>query len=78
MIKKLPILGLAAVLAAGCGSEKSVFGTKEKSAENTSKKSTNGLKSYGEVITSEAESDEGLFTTHFVDDKLYFEIPVDL
>ncbi len=78
MIKKLPILGLVAVLAAGCGSEKSVFGTKEKSAENTSKKSTNGLKSYGEVITSEAESDEGLFTTHFVDDKLYFEIPVDL
>ena len=78
MIRKLPILGLAAILAAGCGSEKSVFSSKEKSAENTSKKSTSRLKSYDEVITSEAESDEGLFTTHFVDDKLYFEIPVDL
>ncbi|SKB75635.1 protein of unknown function [Salegentibacter holothuriorum] len=78
MIKKLPILGLVAILAAGCGSEKSVFNGKDKSAENTSKKATNGLKSYDEVITSEAESDEGLFTTHFVDDKLYFEIPVDL
>ncbi|SFF65089.1 protein of unknown function [Salegentibacter agarivorans] len=78
MIRKLPILGLAAILATGCGSEKSVFSSKEKSAENTSKKSTSRLKSYDEVITSEAESDEGLFTTHFVDDKLYFEIPVDL
>ncbi|PRX47974.1 zinc-dependent metalloprotease [Salegentibacter salegens] len=78
MIKKLPILGLAALLAAGCGSEKSVFGGKDMSAENTSKKSTNGLKSYKEVITSEAASDEGLFTTHFVDDKLYFEIPMEM
>ncbi|PKD15864.1 zinc-dependent metalloprotease [Salegentibacter salinarum] len=76
MIRKLPILGLAAFLVASCGSEKSVFGGKDISAENTSKRSTNGLKSYNEVITSEAESDEGLFTTHFVDDKLYFEIPV--
>jgi hypothetical protein len=38
MIKKLPVLGLAALLFAGCGSEKSVFGGKDKSAENTSKK----------------------------------------
>ena len=78
MIKKLPVLGLAAMLAVGCGSEKSVFGGKDKSAENIPKKSTNGLKSYNQVIPSSAKSDEGLFTTHFVDDKLYFEIPVDL
>lgn len=77
MIKKLPILGLVALLSAGCGSEKSVFGGKDKSAENTLGKSTNG-KSYSEVITSKAESDGGLFTTHFVDEKLYFEIPVEL
>ena len=78
MIKKLPVLGLAAMLAVGCGSEKSVFGSKDKSAENIPKKSTNGLKSYNQVIPSSAKSDKGLFTTHFVDDKLYFEIPVDL
>ncbi|WP_289024368.1 zinc-dependent metalloprotease [uncultured Salegentibacter sp.] len=78
MIKKLPVLGLAAMLAVGCGSEKSLFGGKDKSAENIPKKSTNGLKSYNQVIPSSAKSDEGLFTTHFVDDKLYFEIPVDL
>ncbi|MBE7641039.1 DUF5117 domain-containing protein [Salegentibacter sp. BLCTC] len=78
MIKKLPVLGLAAMLAVGCGSEKSLFGGKDKSAENIPKKSTNGLKSYNQVIPSSAKSDEGLFTTHFVDDKLYFEIPIDL
>ncbi|MBI6119433.1 zinc-dependent metalloprotease [Salegentibacter maritimus] len=78
MIKKLPVLGLAAMLAVGCGSEKSLFGGKDKSAENIPKKSTNGLKSYNQVIPSSAKSDEGLFTTHFVDDKLYFEIPLDL
>lgn len=36
------------------------------------------LKKYNEVITQDAESDDGLFSTHFVGDKLYFEIPLDL
>ena len=35
-------------------------------------------KKYNEVITQDAESDDGLFSTHFVGDKLYFEIPLDL
>ncbi|WP_037319498.1 zinc-dependent metalloprotease [Salegentibacter sp. Hel_I_6] len=78
MIKKLPILGLAALLAAGCGSEKSIFEGKDKSAENAPEKSRKTSKSYNQIITSDAETDEGLFTTHFVDDKLYFEIPIDL
>ncbi len=34
-----------------------------------------GPKPYAEVITGEAESDEGLFTVHKVDDKYFFEIP---
>ena len=37
-----------------------------------------GPKPYAEVITDEAESDEGLFTVHSVDDKYYFEIPESL
>lgn len=78
MIKKLPVLVLAVLLAAGCGSEKSVFGGKENSEETTPKKSKSDLKAYSEVIPAEATSDEGLFATHFVDDKLYFEIPVNL
>lgn len=39
----------------------------------SSKKKT-GPKPYSEVITSEAETDEGLFVAHKVDDKHYFEI----
>ena len=78
MLKKLPVLGLATLLAVGCGSEKSVFDASDKPVENNAKKSKNGLKPYAEVISGDAISDEGLFTTHFVDDKLYFEIPVEL
>lgn len=42
------------------------------------KKKKNGLKSYSEVITDEAISDEGLITSHQVEDDFYFEIPADL
>ena len=35
------------------------------------------IKPYVEVITKDAKSDEGLFTTHQVDEKYYWEIPVD-
>ncbi|HEU0064950.1 MAG TPA: zinc-dependent metalloprotease [Flavisolibacter sp.] len=34
-----------------------------------------GIKPYSEVITSKAKTNKGLFTTHRVDDKYYFEIP---
>jgi hypothetical protein len=37
-----------------------------------------GPKPYLEVITDEAESDEGLFTVHKVDEKYFFEIPESL
>ncbi|MEX0856591.1 MAG: zinc-dependent metalloprotease [Balneolaceae bacterium] len=67
------LLGFVFVLA-GC-----------KTAEQASKSSRSGasgpeakkgeLKKYSEVITKEAESDEGLFTVHKVEDKFYYEIP---
>ena len=34
-----------------------------------------GPKPYDEVITDEAESDEGVFTVHRLDDKVFYEIP---
>ena len=34
-----------------------------------------GIKSYDEVITDEAESDEGVFTVHQLDDEVFYEIP---
>ncbi len=39
------------------------------------KKKKGGIKPYNEIITKDAVSDEGLFTTHIVDDKYYYEIP---
>jgi hypothetical protein len=36
-----------------------------------------GPKEYSEVITDEAETREGLFRTHRIDEKLYFEIPAE-
>ena len=34
-----------------------------------------GPRPYSEIITSKAKTDRGLFITHRVDDKFYFEIP---
>ncbi len=69
MIRKILLLGALAVFSAGCK-------TSQPMAQEAPKpKKKSDLKSYSEVITSEAKSDEGLFTTHFVGDKLYFEIP---
>lgn len=51
-------------------------GDPEPSEQSESKpKNKNGIKSYGEVITKDALSDEGLFTVHMVDEKYFYEIP---
>ena len=34
-----------------------------------------GIKPYEDVITDEAETDEGVFTVHQLDDKVFYEIP---
>ena len=36
------------------------------------------MKAYGDVISSEAASDDGMFTVHTDGDDLFFEIPLDL
>ncbi len=35
-----------------------------------------GIKAYDEVVTDETESDDGVFTVHRLDDKVFYEIPV--
>ncbi|MGJ3236815.1 zinc-dependent metalloprotease [Marivirga sp.] len=80
-MKKI-ILSFAILAFFGLSAQESnaqLFGKKKK--EETPKEnggSKSKYKSYSKVITSEAESDEGLFTFHKVDDKYYFEIPEDL
>lgn len=67
-------------LAAGCSSTKQVQKKNGKlSSEKKSEEKKEGeLKPYDEVITDEAETDDGLFTVHKVDDKYYYEIPDSL
>jgi hypothetical protein len=36
------------------------------------------IKPYSEVITEDARSDPGVFTVHWVDDDLFYEIPMDM
>ena len=39
------------------------------------RRNRNGIKPYDEVITDEADSDDGVFTVHRLDDKVFYEIP---
>ena len=53
--------------------------TKTENKEQATKPaSKSGLKSYREVITKDAVSDQGVFTIHKVGDKYYYEIPDSL
>lgn len=54
----------------------SVLLAQDKKEEDKDKKKKE--KTYKDIITDEAETDEGLFTVHKVKSKYYFEIPVDL
>jgi hypothetical protein len=46
-----------------------------KAQNPTEKKKESKIKDYNQVITKKAISDDGLFKSHKVDDKYYFEIP---
>ncbi|UZH56161.1 zinc-dependent metalloprotease [Salinimicrobium tongyeongense] len=76
MMKKLPMYGLLLAVGVSCQTQKGVPAPKPDAAAQ--KKTQDGTKPYKEVITAAAKSDEGLFTTHFVGDKLYFEIPLNM
>lgn len=74
---------MAVALTFGVDAQAQIFKKKKPAPEPTKtapkkKPSTNGIKPYGEVITKEAQSDEGLFTVHKVEGKYYFELPKDL
>ena len=79
MVKKLTRYGLVLLVSAGCKTR----GNIGELAGNTAASTVSGeqqtkLKSYKEVVPASAVSDKGLFTTHVVGDKLYFEIPLSL
>ncbi len=63
------------ILVAGCAGSKQVAAPEPPKEEE---KKEGDMKAYDEVITEDAESDDGLFTVHQVDDKVYYEIPDSL
>ncbi|WP_442846715.1 zinc-dependent metalloprotease [Leeuwenhoekiella sp. H156] len=75
MLKRITLIGFAAMLTFGCKTQQKAAA----SADAAKPKAKDAkFKPYNEVITKEAVSDAGLFTTHRVDEKLYFEIPDSL
>ena len=76
MIKKVSFIALLALMAVACKSQESAVAAKSSLPVQTPK--TDKLKSYSQVIPSGTPADSGLFTTHKVGDKLYYEIPLTL
>ena len=76
-VRTLCTLLLGFVLLAGCRTTQPATPppTAPAKAEGGDKKKE---KSYRDVITDKAETDEGLFAVHRVEDKLYYEIPDSL
>ena len=50
-------------------------GNADSEDEKKPKKDEPKIKPYADVITDKAKSDEGIFTVHRIDDKLFYEIP---
>ena len=63
------------LLIAGCAGSRAA---QDAGSAPSSASSEDDMQPYAEVITDEATSDDGLFTTHRIDDKLYYEIPDSL
>ena len=73
---KLCLAASLIMLLSGCaGLMKMKSRTQEPAGDQQEESSEEGLKPYGEVITDEAVSDEGIFTVHQIDEKVYYEIP---
>ncbi len=72
------ILILSVSLAAGCASTENIQKDQSQQTEDKQQEDDNGLEPYSEVITDEAQTDEGLFTVHKVDENYYYEIPDSL
>ena len=80
-MKKVSILLCASLLALSCATVKNQSKSKS-DAQNTAsapkpKKKPGKIKDYDKVITKDAITDDGLFKVHLVDEKYYFEIPMD-
>ncbi|HEX9829335.1 MAG TPA: DUF5117 domain-containing protein, partial [Bacteroidota bacterium] len=71
MLKNLITLLFGALFLIACSSSKSQAPTQQQ----TLPRPAGGIKPYSEIITKETKSDSGLFITHRIKEKLFFEIP---
>ena len=70
------VLMIVPFIAISCSSSDAVrSSSSQPSSQESSADKSDDFKPYDEVITDDADTDEGLFDTHFVDEKLYYEIP---
>jgi hypothetical protein len=70
---------VAAIAAAGCAKGQAQTQPSPRTgAERAASRQSEEVKPYAEVITADARTDSGLFIVHKVEDKHYYEIPVEL
>ncbi|MBD3617774.1 MAG: zinc-dependent metalloprotease [Gracilimonas sp.] len=73
---KFSVLFLSfAFVISGCKSSETVSESERPSRSTKTAGGDDKMKKFSDVITEDAESDEGLFNVHKVDDKYYYEIP---
>lgn len=78
MIKKAILTITLSVFLFHANVEAQLFGKKKKQEESKKTEKPKGdLKNYKDIIKGDVKSDVGLFTTHELDGKLYYEIPFD-
>ncbi|AZI24972.1 DUF5117 domain-containing protein [Pedobacter sp. G11] len=85
MKKQVKVLALAGIMVLGLAGTDSVHAQKKSKKGSTTPATPSaapaaaakkeGIKPFSEVITAKARTTNGLFKTHKVDDKWYFEIP---
>jgi len=77
LIAALPVCAVAAAAPALAQSPRMRAMMAARGGGDNGDSSDSKIKPYDEVITDKAETDAGLFITHRVDDKLYYELPTD-
>lgn len=78
-LKYLCTAFIAMFLIVGCSTSKNAKKSADKSGvKNKRSKSEDGMKSYSEVITDDAKTDQGLFDSHKDGSTYYYEIPDSL
>ncbi len=78
--KILSLLLCSVLVFTGCKTAQSTA-SNGNTAQNSPRRGGGGgddMKKFGEIVTDDAETDEGVFNVHKVDDKYYYEIPNDL